>query len=333
MKGFSNRLSCMRAVLSLAAALVFAASAAIVPDEQFVPKTILEAVVRIQGTAGNGTGSVIDKKPQYDRFGNQIGWFLCVLTANHVVKNSQDLTVGFNNIGNPHGAPYSAWIAAEGRFKDLGGKSPDIAILGVKAQLNDFLNRLTPLNVIDDTNYNPGDPFTVVGYGFTGFQQDINGDGVPDGYREVAGTYGNKRFANNTFDRKINTAWGQWSHDAWEYDLTGPAPGIDGEGFPLRGDSGGPLLVQSPVGIPIQTQPPRVINAFTRGIVGIVSDGDYFHGNFVRWNLEKERDVRITPLYKDWIMRECEAVPEPSSILALMTATILIVVRRRRTRV
>lgn len=324
----------IRGIFALCVSLFGSAvSFAIVPDEHFLPKGVLDQVVRVNVGANdtfNGTGSVIGKILQFSG-GQQVGWFLCVLTANHVVKNWDDVSIGFNNPGNPLSASLPAWVHAEGRNKTFGSPSnpehPDLAILGVKVGRSTFIDNLVPLEVIDDTNVPVETSFTVAGYGNSGYMDDINGDHVPDGYREV-NTPPVRRFANNRFDYKIKDTWGQWNHQAWEYDIDGPVPDVLGEGWPMRGDSGGPLLTYNPLPITVYGSEVRIIPAFTDKIVGVVSRGA---AGWVPWG-SKEYDVRITTEYKNWIHHECSTVPEPSAMIALTLGVATLLARKRAKR-
>lgn len=302
----------------------------IVPDEQLIPKAILDEVVRIYADGAAGTGSIIDKHNVYNGQGQVVGYDLCILTANHVVKNRSQLSIAFNNIGNPNQGPHGAWLVAEGRDKQFGSPSnpefPDLAILGCRVAKTEFTESLDPLTVIDDTQIPAGSSFSVVGYGNTGYLDDINGDHIPDGYQEVNGTYGTRRWANNIFDYKVKHHWGQWNHQAWEYDLTGPIPGVIGEGFPLRGDSGGPLLVSDPTNITVYGPAPQLRPTYTNSIVGVVSFGET---GFIDWG-DKEYDVRITPEYREWIEMECHMVPEPATMAALGLGLAAVLRTRRK---
>lgn len=338
MRGYSP----FRAFGLVAFSLGVASAWAIVPDEQFVPKATLREVVRIySGNDFYGTGSVIDKiKEQRDAQGNLIGYYMPILTVNHVIKDATNLNVRFNNPGNAHEGPYTAWVVAEGKNKTFGSSQnpehPDLAILGIKTGRSDFLDALTGLRVLEDTDVNTGTRFTVSGFGDTGTLTDINGDGVPDGYRQRSDLPPNKRFANNIFDEKMKDRYRDTSnnfeyvHQSWQYDLTGPIPGVDGEGYGLSGDSGAPMLIQDPTDIPIITQYPRTIRAFTNGIIGLhtrrAASAD------PGWNPwgRNAFGVRITPDYRTWIYNEAQNVPEPGSIVALTVGALLALSRKRR---
>jgi hypothetical protein len=324
MLSFSSAASRLSTGLGLAA--VVSVSHAIVPDEQLVPKGVLNQVVRVLTDGGNGTGSVIDKKPKMVG-GQQVGWYMCILTANHVTKGASEMNVAFNNVGNPNQGPYDAWLVAEGRRKNIGGDRPDLAILGIETPMTNFTNALDPLTVIDDANVSAETRFTVAGFGTTGTLVDLTGDGVSDGYLRQPGTYGNRRAANNRFDQKVQDAWGQWDHKAWKYDLDGPVWDVPNEGWALPGDSGGPLLVRDAVDVEFEPGG-RSMSIFTDAIVGVVSRGDTA-GPFYPWG-DLEYDVRITPAYREWIEMECMAVPEPTTILVLAAGGLLALARRRR---
>jgi hypothetical protein len=97
-------------------------------------------------------------------------------------------------------------------------------------------------------------------------------------------------------------------------------PPTFGESHPLRRDSGGPSFVFAPrerewlLGGIHSDSATR-----GRGNDLVVKEGDLWH------------DVGA-PFYKDWIERSCNAVPEPSSLIAFAIGGAALALRRRGTR-
>lgn len=163
------------------------------PENQGVPAnyTPLSGVVRIHVRDDfSGTGSVIGKK----QIGND--FWLCVLTANHVVANAnrawqtfapQDVEVGIKNLGGPMFRTSFIFTALDSvnnpndpHRNFFGQDRPDIALIGVRVNQQVF-NQVASYTMAQPGHYTD---FTIVGYGYTGVT-DRDTDGNFIGYTMV----------------------------------------------------------------------------------------------------------------------------------------------------
>ncbi|GBC94183.1 hypothetical protein HRbin15_02691 [bacterium HR15] len=270
-----------------------------------------------------GTGYVIDRK----QVGND--FWLCVLTANHVVATQQSgfrwdpddqLTIGFGNLGGNDPAfttrkvftVRDSVIGNDLHAQLLGNDIPDLAVIGVRVN-QQIWNRVSPYELhpaVSDTT------FTIVGYG--------NTDAPGARFISQPHTFGIKRFANNSVLQIFNgpspylPAFFMGAFIKW--DLTDPG-GVEGEGVTFGGDSGSPYFFSEPSdvnGIPV----------FTNKSIGV------HHGGRNRYlNGDKGHATALTGNYINWINAKCELVPEPGSLLILLGGSgwALLLYRRRVT--
>lgn len=311
--------------LPLSVFLSSTAAYAIVPATQLVPDGALSSVVQVRGSLGSGTGSIIDK-----RVVGGVG-YLCVLTADHVAANASNLRIGFGN-GTP-GTLYNASL--------LGGKGPsglvDIAVLKVEfGQITPdnsaAFSAITPMSLATppaNSSEMVGKDLSFSGYGRTGDPVIIGGQPVGYQFNFLNGdhAYGTKRFANNRV-RAIGVIGDAGSPNylyqaiAWELDN----PGLIGEGGIMSGDSGGPVLMSSITefnGTEVRTD----------GILGVLArtSGSSYKGYYPEVT-SSDLAVYLNADYQAWIRQQCELIPEPSALAALVTAAACAIFARKRSR-
>jgi hypothetical protein len=329
----------LAALLSLLMALnaLFATA----PDQQRIPPNsqawdTYYGVVMVGG-AMFGTGAVIHKR--HIRRQNADEYWLCVLTANHVVARRENnfeyrgerVDIGFGDRDNPiifERADMVFAVKSDRPDPDrnlLGGHVPDLAVIGVKVN-QDIFNRVQSYSLVEPPAIPPPPiEFTIVGYGYTG--DEVWEQGRFIGYRERPGPLGIKRFANNTI---LNADWFNqtgtpFSFVAIEWDLTIGAGAVPGEGVPFHGDSGAPYFTDGWGEINIDG---RQIPIATDGIMGVHTWGyrEYRHAEQIA------RGVALIDGYRRWIQAKCALVPEPGSLLVLLSGSgwVLLLYRRRR---
>jgi len=293
------------------------------------------AVVRVGRQVGNqfvglGTGTVIDIKRDAQGPG---GW-LCVLTADHVVRGEQNLRIGFGNLRNlPADWPYRVpqrlvFLGPQDPEDPTGARVVDLAILGVRV---DDLNALPQMRLPTLTLGAPlpDVPLIVAGFGiqadpdpnirdryvgprrsygtYRSGRNTIEEDGVRSGYTTLLATY---RFRALTYDLDFFYPPGQWPPTDPQRDL--------GEAHLFSGDSGGPSFQADGnewflVGVHSGTNPPRGRDAINEW----ANAGDL------------SIDVSVG-FYLDWINQTCEMVPEPASLIALAVGLMGLAYGRRR---
>jgi hypothetical protein len=267
-----------------------------------------------------------------------------VLTANHVVALQQNrfsynrqpmpVTIAFGNLGG--GGPlFNARIVftATDSVNDpndphrvfFGNDLPDLAVIGVQVN-RDIYDRVPVYSLAP-----PGDAvFTIVGYGDTGCR-DYDADGNFIGYTRRPDTSEMKRFANNAVSRRLRNSpsptpdLAQFFRGAFiGWDLTIGAGAVPGEGVTFPGDSGAPYFASALDDIEIDGyQIPIATNA----ILAVHHGGRDTYGNGdVGWGTE------LIDGYRRWIMAKCDLVPEPGSLLVLLSGSgwVLLLYRRRR---
>jgi hypothetical protein len=327
----------LAALLSLLMALnaLFATA----PQEQRIPRdsqawNTYYGVVMVADNNGHlrGTGAVIHKR--HIRRQNADEYWLCVLTANHVVARVENnyeyqgegVIIAFGDLSRVEYSENASMVFAvrsnrpdpDGNL--LGGHVPDLAVIGVKVN-RDIFNRVQPYLLVVP----PSDLFTIVGYGRTGRRDTDNGRFT--GYTEVEGTDGSKRFANNIIlgIDWFNQPGTPFRFVAIEWDLTIGPGAVPGEGVAFRGDSGAPYFT---VGWDEINIGGNQIPIATDGIMGVHTwvYRQYTHAR------EIARGVALIDGYRRWIHAKCALVPEPGSLLVLLSGSgwVLLLYRRRR---
>lgn len=306
----------------------------------------LDQVVRVSsqpdGTGGRGSGSVFENifhAPTDQRF-------LCVITADHVVKDGVNGSIAFGNTpyGMNTGPFYKADYMALGQYKEIyvNGEfhKPDLAVMVVPVPDTPFFQTLDPLDLVE---VNPEDhAFTGLGYGRTGILTQVQtaAGGNRFAYLEMenaASSYGTQRFWNNTSE---GLQTDDWSLDSPYYytalltsiDTPGGG-GILGEGMGMRGDSGGPILVEDPQ--PVTLANGTAVAGFTRDIEAVftraVTPEDMLGNRFIADFGNVYAGVALIPEYIEWAYSECYSnVPEPSTLWLLAAGVIML--RRYRSR-
>lgn len=247
-----------------------AAATATGPIEQRLPwrpgltagqYSTLNSVVQIETNLGFGSGSVIGKR--HDARTNT-DW-LCVLTADHVVRGASNLQVRFGDqaeIATFGGAHTAGVASATTPSWHMQLSTLDVAIVAVQINADprngdtrqQFFDRLQPLSMISGlsdprTIVDRNETFTQVGYGRTA-TSTITAPGATAGTgMQTIPRDNNRRFQNNRFERYRGAAasgydGGIYYQDTVDYFFNIPAATgfLAGEGLGYAGDSGGPAL-------------------------------------------------------------------------------------------
>jgi len=308
------------------------------PREQAIPPgsqawNSYYGVVLVYLGSRYGTGTVIGKR----QIGND--YWLCVLAANHVVAfpennyryNGAPLTIAFGNRGG-NDPQFDTRIVftvrdsvnnpADPHRVFLGNDIPDLAVIGVQVN-RDIYNRVPvySLSAAPPEHYTD---FTIVGYGDTGDPL------LGGGYERRFNSGEIKRFANNAVKRRFRddspaSDLARFFRGAFiQWDLTIGAAAVPGEGVTFGGDSGAPYFASAldfieiyGNQIPIRTDAILAVHHSGRDIY---RNGDVGHG------------TELIQGYRQWIMAKCDLVPEPGSLLVLLSGSgwVLLLYRRRR---
>lgn len=303
----------------------------------------LYGVVRIRDENGfQGTGSVFGKK----RLGDD--YWLCVLTADHVVRGSRFIDVGFENeiVGGARGPEFRAsqiYLGGNANIQDPDDPqkvhNPDIAVVGVKVDLAVF-NKANEYALADRHSLDRG-RFSDVGYGNTGIRfVDQNGNWL--GYDRVGNSYGTKRFANGqTGSASVNGDYGGRYHGVYfDWTFEKPTNADDftrGYGVAFDGDSGSPYFASRDTAIDLATgqdPDPNGINVVVKTEFQMAVHHGRPPGNPLTPKLfgHQGRATELVPIYRDWAYEKCAMVPEPGTLAALGLGALALARRRRNRR-
>lgn len=284
---------------------------------------IRNAIVRVGAEGGQvgGTGTVIHVKTAPN------GWWLCVLTADHVVAHRSNWAVGFGNGSIPNGTgSYEFGASVMFRGPQLpNGAWVDLAMLGVfVADINgngemDEIPEMTPIPV--------GDPndlayyVVVAGYGQRG---DVNERSYTIINEYGIFVYGVNFWENpngehgEVYDGNTGKLY-QYLALRADLDFYPDQPPIRiGDAHILPGDSGGPSL---------------------QGLYNGQEWEWYVTGVHSASQFDRERNRVLegsswwdvhTWAYRNWIAQSCEAVPEPSSVGVLLLGALGLIAYRCR---
>lgn len=289
------------------------------------PDPIRNAIVRIELDEGAstfaGTGTVIEVHSD----GVGLGGWICVLTADHVVRETSGALGGTFRVGfGDEGGGGVEFSSASTTINVAGGPANgadrvDLGILGVRvADLTTLPTfELPSLSSVDD-----GDTIYLSGYGD---QATLDG---PNRRYDVVPTYGSILSGFNGVDAQpeFSLAAGSFTYryDSLEastlFGPPAPDPAIQGEAHVLSGDSGGPAWTPFTSGW---------------GLVGVhsVSETHGAAGSETVEEGDRLWDVRVAS-YASWIDVTCDTVvPEPTTCVVLGAGLLAAMARRRRNRV
>lgn len=272
-----------------------------------------------------GTGTIIANKNI-----NGKGW-LAVLTADHVVsKNEKANGANIDNPGIGLGSVISGSSAGfPAKFlARMGSQKVDIAVLGFEyGDYNPELKVVRSIAAIDPANLPAS--FTSLGYGF-GLDAD-----VPNNMWKSDGVAGQLRFYNNkkyTISAGNVATFGGYENQIVDYKALAPghADAMVGQGVMFRGDSGGPLMTNTPDKERVDgTDIPIMANGIFAINHSAVMEFQSGVAKGIKFNAQTT-GVFLNADYRRWIQQQVQAVPEPASIVALGACVIGILRRRPR---
>jgi hypothetical protein len=306
------------------------------PNNQFVPNpapanaNTFSSVVGVVSVdaAGDvdavGTGTVIDS-----RIVNGVG-YLCVLTADHVVKAGVSRIVFPNFVrGMPPPGVGTKPIVNQRQVAGIApGQNVDANVILVRYGTPDAFY----FNVPDKTlasGVGVGNKLADIGFGQTG-TPNFNAQGNLVSLTATGGGEGDKRYQNNLltgfFPNNTSPAHGAYKENDIEFtfDAQGTANFTAGEGYGYRGDSGGPLFNNGVTfdpggGLPLIASTDSIagVLAFTPRPASVNPGGTAVNGD-----VEFAVDVFD---YKANIWAACAAelstIPEPSTLVLLAAAS------------
>lgn len=276
-----------------------------------LPAEVFNSVVRI-GSSGSG---VVYRVKLDDPTNKDSGGWLCVLTADHV----SGATVGFGNAGGG-GLSLEATVRYDGPKtgkKDGQDTYLDLAMLGVRFKK---LSDIPKLGNHVITKLDKDISVVQAGYGPGASVDYLAGSYYSD---EKYGTYRSwdnaKTSINPAYDRKKKDGTKLYQFVGLEGRLYFIRSGrnIYGSSYLFQGDSGGPTFQ-------------KIGDSWK--LVGVHSGAQFFKDNAGQEYVPSGSvwtDVHLAD-YNDWIMKSCDAVPEPATVLALIGGLATLCVRRRR---
>lgn len=288
-----------------------------------LPADIRNAIVRIGITGINdrlygGSGTVIHVKPADG------GWWLCVLTADHVVGNARTLSTGFRGGGFPRDREdydrleFRATRVIRGPYNNNDNTWVDLAMLGVlirdangNGQLDEIPNIPNHIAIAAPPNNN----LVAAGYGDQGRRGQLNG---VTGYF-IVHQYGTFENGRNTWRNAAGEAYALGRYRFTALRTTLDFTDNSGDAYILSGDSGGPSLQLN--------GNDWILTGVHSGSQGVDIDGDGVDDFVAQGFLST--DVRLAN-YTNWINNACAAVPEPFSLTALCTGLLGLLLRRRK---
>lgn len=365
------RSSALAAVLG-ASVFGFASS----PDFQVLNQSAWDAVCRVViGNRGMGTGTVFDKVVNTrDALGNPTNYWLCILTAGHVTNGVAlgNIRAGFGNQSLSGPGP---GLTTPAVYKDdnpfIVNWHRDLSVFVVNVPANAFFNALVPIPVLPaidqlgnyvDIEIDEESPFSIVGYGNTGTFFNNGPAGFTNGYRRHDGTYGVKRFVNQSVTAHgLRGGPGEppWDPEDdgypypggycglsidWDLDSPTNANRVDGEGTAWGGDSGAPYLFADEMtpyshnlydwvsGNTLLARSKLLLGVHS-GFTGTAAQG--LPEEVKNWRYMDDGTGYGTSLsegrVREWIHAQCmNGVPEPGTMLALAAGLGALIARRRR---
>lgn len=275
-----------------------------------LPIEVFNSVVRI----GDSASGVVYRLKLDDPNNKDSGGWMCVLTADHV----SGMKVGFGNSGGG-GLTLDATIRIEGPKtgkKDGLDTYLDLAMLGVR------FNKLSDLPKLGDHAIAKLDKDIRVvqaGYGPGASVDYIAGSYYSDRkYGNYRSWDNEKTSINPNYDRKKDDESRLYQFVGLEGRLYFTRNGRDryASSYLFHGDSGGPTFQ-------------KVGDSWK--LVGVHSGAQFFKDDAGQEYVPSGSvwtDVHLAD-YNDWIMRSCDAVPEPASLAALAGGLALLRCRRR----
>ncbi len=313
----------------------------------------LNSVVEVFG-AGLGTGTVIGKRQ--DNNGN--GW-LCVLTADHVVRGAANVSVAFGDAmgQGTYGGPGASQFRQIHPNLDAAVAAVNVGNLNGNPALAGFFNSLTPVTLgsVQNAGSAVNQQFTELGYGGSG---TFVVGGMQANTTTPVAPYSlqidnNKRFQNNQIERTVRVTGGNYTYNAIQFDMDRAMPPghfLDAEGISFAGDSGGPYFMSGADaqavgafdrpddadGTFVPDWPGGVMSIFNNMQFAVHTMGNSTPGGaggapsrFNGYDVTTGAGLPLTPNRVLRIQRMCGRIPSPGST-ALVGIGSIIAFRRRR---